>query len=108
MMEKIIRKDISEKKEFDRIGYHYIQVLADDEKHVYLYKLEMPGIPYLQYELVKGKKCKNPDGSIIYTYPCDEDFGNFGWYICGRPEKVLSDIRQKWLDLTNHSPNFTL
>ena len=108
MMEKTFRKDISDKKEFDRNGYHYTQILADDEKHVYLYKLSKPGIKYLQFELVKGKKCKNPDGNIIYTYPCDEDFGNFGWYICGRPKKVLSDIRQKWLDLTNHSPDFTL
>lgn len=108
MMEKIFRKDISEKKEFDRIGYHYTQVLADNEKHVYLYKMSKPGNKHLQFELVKGKKYKNPDGNIIHTYPCDEDFGSFGWYICGRPEYVLSSIRKRWLDLTNYSPDFTL
>lgn len=107
-MNRIIRTDISGKKEFDRIGYHYTQVLADEEHKVYLYKMTKEGIPYPQYELVKGKKYKNPDGSIVYTYPCDEDFGTFGWYICGTPERVVSDICQKWLDLTNYSPNFSL
>ena len=107
-MVKIERKDINEKKEFDRIGYHYTQVLADNEKKVYLYKMEKPGSAYLQFELVKGKKYTNPDGNIIYTYPGDEDFGTYGWYICGRPEKVLEDICDKWLTLTGHTPIFSL
>lgn len=107
-MVKIERTDISEKKEFNKNGYRYTQVLADNEKHVYLYKLSKPGIKYLQFELVKGKRYKNPDGNIIYTYPCDEDFGTYGWYICGTTETTKFSIQQKWLALTNYSPDFTL
>lgn len=108
MMEKIFRTDISEKKEFDRIGYHYTQILADDEKHVYLYKLSKPGIKYLQFELVKGKRYQNPDGEIVYIYPSDEDFGTYGWYISGTTETTKFSIEQKWLALTGYSPYFTL
>lgn len=107
-MKSTTRGDIKDKLTFKRIGYNYTQVLADNEKHVYLYLMSKPGVNYLQYELVRGKKYKNPDGSIVYIYPCDEDFGTFGWYICGTPERVVSDICQKWLDLTNYLPNFSL
>lgn len=109
-MEKTFRKDISDKKEFDRNGYHYTQILADDEKKVYLY--EMTPIEwekkYDQYELVKGKRYKNPDGEIVYIYPSDEDFGTYGWYICGTTETTKFSIEQKWLALTGYSPYFTL
>ena len=107
-MEKLVRKDISEKKEFKRIGYTYTQVLADDEQHVYLYKMSKPVMTTNEYELVKGKKYKNPDGSIVYTYPCDEDFGTYGWFICGTKERVTKDICEKWRSLTGHTPVFSL
>lgn len=101
---KIFSKDIKERKEFDRIGYHYTQVKADNENHIYLYEMKHNDpnvkIPYSQYELVKGKKHTNPDGNIVYSYPGDEDFGTYGWYICGPKEMCLSEIEQKWLNLT--------
>lgn len=105
-MKDIFRTDIKEKKEFNRIGHHYTQVLADDEKHIYLYRMDKDGIRYAQYELVKGKKVKNPDGSIVFIYPSDEDFGTYGWYICGTPKYVTEKVREKWHSLTEHTPDF--
>ena len=106
----IRRNDISEKKTFERNGYRYDQVLADHDKHLYLYKMTPLKWEqtYPQYELVKGKKYKNPDGSIVHVYPSDEDFGTFGWYICGRPEYVSLTIASKWLSFTNYIPDFSV
>ena len=107
-MQKIFRNDVKERKEFDRAGYHYTQILGDDEKHIYLYKMEPLDwkSPHKHYELVVGKKYKNPDGNYVYVYPCDEDFGTFGWYICGTPENTRKKIADKWLSFTNYPPVF--
>ena len=107
-MMKFAKKDISEKKEFDRNGYHYEQILADEEYKVYLYKMTPIEWEkkYYQYELVKGKRYKNPDNTIVYAYPSDEDFGTYGWYICGTIETTKFSIQQKWLALTGHTPDF--
>lgn len=106
---KFFATDIKDKKEFDRIGYHYTQVRADDEHHIYLYEMKHTDpevkIPYKQYELVKGRKHVNPDNSISFAYPCDEDFGTYGWYICGSQEKCIREIEQKWLNLTGRVGN---
>ena len=36
---KIFKTDISEKTEFNRIGYRYVRVWGDDENKVYVYKI---------------------------------------------------------------------
>ena len=108
-MERISIKDIKDKKTFKRIGYTYTQVLADDENHVYLYKMEKKGmIDCYHYELVKGKKHKNPDGTIVYMYPGDEDFGTYGWFILGNEKYATEKICEKWLSLTGRIPIFSL
>lgn len=101
---KIERKGIEEKREFNRKGIHYNQVLADDENHTYLYKMEQPGVRYLQYEVVKGKKTKDDNGNVVYVLPSDEDFGRYGWYFCGTREMVERKICEKWHSLTNRMP----
>lgn len=105
---KFFKKDVSEKKEFTRNGYKYRQVLADDEKHVYLYemtstKLEMY---YPHYELIKAKKSRQPDGTYVYTYPCDEDFGSLGWFLYGKVELVQKNLDEMWEDMTGKPTNF--
>lgn len=32
----------------------------------------------IHLEVVKGKKYTNPDGSVVFVYPGDEDFGPYG------------------------------
>lgn len=102
-MTKIFGTDISEKKEFDRIGIHYKQVYADDINHIYLYQMDNRENAY---ELVKGKKRKNPDGNIVYVYPSDEDFGTLGWYIVGTKEYTEKKIAEIMLFLTGGPPKF--
>lgn len=105
---RIFKTDINEKKEFTRLGWRYTQVLADKVNHVYLYEMRRPGQRYPRYELVKGNKTKNPDGSVVYTYPSDEDFGTSGWHICGSPESVAEKVCDKWLNLTLRSLKFRI
>lgn len=33
----------------------------------------------MSWELVKGRKDKQPDGSIVLTYPRTSDWGTYGW-----------------------------
>ena len=98
---KITARDISEKKEFDRCGIHYKQVYADDNNHIYLYKMNNRDY---SYELVQGKRHTNPDGTIVYTYPRDEDFGTYGWYISGTKEYTERRIAEKIHSLLIRKP----
>lgn len=82
MMEKTFRKDISDKKEFTFDGDTLKQVKCyDDEKHIYIYGRYNKDGRLFGYEVVKGIKYKNPDGSIIHTYPSSEQFGRYGYFI---------------------------
>lgn len=97
-MKEIKKTDIRDKKEFNRAGYHYTQVRADDEKHIYLYEM-VPidfDTPHKHYEVVKGIKRKNPDGSIVWMYPSDEMFGVYGYYICGPEDYCRKKIAARW------------
>lgn len=98
---KIIARDISERNEFNRCGIHYTQVYADDTNHIYLYKMNNRDY---SYELVQGKRHKNPDGTVVYTYPGDEDFGTYGWYISGPKEYTERRIAEKIHSLTGSKP----
>lgn len=81
--EKTVRTDISEKMEFRRAGYDYKNVVFDAEHHCGIWKMskEIDGVlKDMGYEVVKGVKKKNPDGSIVYCYPGDEQFGVYGFF----------------------------
>ena len=55
----IYRRDLSEQMEFDRIGYHYTNVKYDPDKHIGIWAMDGGSSGY---EVIKGKKRKNPDG----------------------------------------------
>lgn len=76
-MKEIWKHSISEFKEFTRAGYHYTKI--SDKDNTYLFHLDGSS----GYELMIGKKAKQPDGSVVYVKPGDEDFGTYGWYLCG-------------------------
>lgn len=102
---EIFKTPIEDRKEFNRIDYHYEQV-EEFGNHIYLYKLTPPKrykrkLPYKQYELVRGKKSKQPDGTIVYIYPGDEDFGTYGYYICGTEESCRKQI-MKYVNKLNN------
>ena len=76
-------KSISEKMTFKREGYDYQNIVFDEEHHCGIWKMskEIDGVVKdMGYEVVKGLKRKNSDGSIVYVYPEDERFGIYGFY----------------------------
>lgn len=104
---KIFATSIKDRKEFNRAGYHYTCVRADDRQHIYLYQMtnDTPRTTEL-YELVQAVKDKNPDGSIVYRYPKSEEWGAYGWTIWGYPEDCKLKIEEKWSNLVTGSRNF--
>ena len=81
-MKEIVSTDISEKKEFTFEGDTLKQKYCyDEEKHIWVYERYNRNGRLIGYELVKGKKKKNPGGSEVYIYPSSEEFGTRGYFI---------------------------
>lgn len=84
---KVFRKDISEMKEFTKYGDTFKQIRHNPETGWWLYDRGN------SYEVVKGKKYKNPDGNYVYVYPCDEDWGTYGYTVYkGWPGELMVDF----------------
>lgn len=94
IMKEIYRTDISNKKVFKRIGCTYYQVYADNDKHIYIYDIINPDGEHRGYEIVKGRKCTNPDKSIVYRYPTDEEFGLYAWTTIGTENTYNFEMEQ--------------
>lgn len=74
--------DISERKTFIKYGEVFTQERHNPETGWWLYKrTNMKDPSRYHYEVVRGKKYKNPDGSIVYTYPNAEDWGSLGYTV---------------------------
>ena len=77
-MSKFFATDYRSIDNFKRCNYDYTKV-SQDEKWM-VWRLSKNG-EYRGYELWKRKNVKNPDGSIVWAAPSDEQFGRYGWYI---------------------------
>lgn len=102
---KIEAKDIKDTNTFKKFGATFSKVWSDDERHLYVFKRTKHRT---DYEVIKGVKTKNPDGSIVYRYPSSEEFGTYGYYIMGIPswyskQRVITRLKQfdESVDLTN-------
>ena len=76
-------KSISEKMTFRRSGCDYQNIVFNEEHYCGIWKMskETDGVVKdMGYEVVKGVKRMNSDGSIVYVYPGDEEFGIYGFY----------------------------
>ena len=93
-MNQVYAKDIRGKRVFARIGCTYYQVYADHDRHIYIYDIINQDGIHRGYEIVKGVKHKNPDGSIVYTYPSDEQFGIYGFTTIGTEKTFDSEMTQ--------------
>ncbi len=92
-MAKYYYTRIEDRDEFTRDGYLYKKIQADDERHIYVYQMTDEDGNVVGYEVVKGVKARQPDGTLVWVYPNnDEKFGTYGWYICGRPEHCRERI----------------
>ena len=93
-MDKIARKDISEKKVFKRIGCTYYQVYADRDRGIYVYDIISPEGMHRGYEVIRAPKFTNPDGSVIRRYPGDEEFGKNAWTTIGTERTYDREMEQ--------------
>ena len=100
-MIEIVKKDIKDENEFNKAGYHYTKVAEKDGWYLYHMEpisKELKGfVHYLNYEIVKGAKYKNPDGTDVFIYPNDERFGTNGFYFCGTPETIRQNMEKRAL-----------
>lgn len=82
-MKPIYATDISERKEFTFQGDKLKQLrCANEEQHIYVYERYNSAGRLYAYEVVRGKRRKNPDGNIVYVYPTTEDFNSsHGFFI---------------------------
>lgn len=92
-MKTITITDLSKKKTFTRAGYKYKQITFDPERKIGIWALTTKDGDPSGFEVVKGVKTKNFDGSITFAYPSSEQFGTYGWYY-GNLEGALGKYNQ--------------
>ena len=94
----IAAKDISEKKSFSRCGYNYQCIYYNQDFHCGVWKMTNKNTGgFGGYEVIKGVKYRQADGSIVYRYPCDEQFGVYGFY--GHNLNSLLRHIYEWMEL---------
>lgn len=99
-MKQITSLDISQKMTFQRAGYDYENIIFDAVNHCGIWKMTkvIDGVRYdMGYEVVKGLKRVNPDGSVVYVYPGDEQFGTSGFFDYHLDR--VKEIMKRWSDM---------
>lgn len=76
---EVCKTDFRSIEEFKRNGYTYRRIASEYEWMVW--KLSKDNDNESRFELWKRKNAKNPDGSLIWASPSDEEFGKYAWYI---------------------------
>lgn len=78
-------RDIKDYDSFEKFGELFMKIYADDNNHIYVFRREKKCVETtkISYEVVKGVKIKNSNGTIVYSYPSSEKFGVYGFYIVG-------------------------
>lgn len=85
---KIKVTDIKDKIEFVSDGDILRRLESNEAANLYLYGRYWKDNGHLKgYELVRGVKRKQPDGSIVFTYPSSEQFGRYGWFFPPRTDR---------------------
>ena len=99
---EIIKKDIRELNSFKKFDSTFTKIWSDEDRHLYVFKrvkIMDDGKERIDYEVIKGVKTKNPDGSIVYAYPSSDNFGTYGYYIMGIPvrysrQRIVSRLKK--------------
>lgn len=94
---KIFVKDISELKEFSHDGT-LLKFQEITEEGWYIYQRYFNDGRLMGFEVVRPKKRKNPDGSIVRIYPSTTQFGSYGLYFPKWMSKsqILERCRIEW------------
>lgn len=52
-----------------------------------------------EYEIWRGKRAKQPDGTEVFIKPSDGDFGSYGWAVSRvAVERILKALKDKFPD----------
>ena len=102
-MRPIYAKDVKDIQSFQKYGNNYEKVYADDNRHIYIFKVFDEN--FVSYEVILAKRVKNPDGNIVYTYPGSNDWGKLGFTIreCNGMEasmRVVKELEERVKDKT--------
>lgn len=93
---KIGYTDIKDKIEFSFEGDILRRLESNDAANLYLYGRFDKGDGHLKgYELVRGVKHKQSDGSEVFTYPSTEQFGSKGWFLPARTDRDTLNVAVK-------------
>lgn len=95
-MVKIELKDIGEMKTFEKYGDTFKQMRNNSETGWWLYERTNNETGRQHYEVVRGVKRKNPDGTTVYAYPSSEMWGTYGYSIMKNwyAEKLIDYIME--------------
>ena len=80
---KIFATDIKDRERFSAEGDILVRVKCiSEEEHKYIYaRYSGYSGALIGFEYVTAVKRKNPDGNVVYCYPCSEQFGRYGKFI---------------------------
>lgn len=94
---KFFSTDISEMKTFTKFGDVFTQIKNNPETGWWLYERTPKDGGRKHYEVVKGKKHKNPDDSVVLTYPSNEEWGSYGYTIpdCWWAQEVIDFLMNR-------------
>lgn len=70
---EIYRKDLQ--KTFTKYGDTFTQIAHNPNLNTYIYERINDKGRHNGYEVIKPKRFKNPDGSIVYVYPSENEWG---------------------------------
>lgn len=96
IMRQVYNTPIYEFKEFVREGYSYTKV--SDKNNYYLFAMKDEDGMNAGFEIWKGIPKRQPDGTKVMSKPSSEQFGTYGWYICGTITNIrhtLNRIKEK-------------
>lgn len=86
-MKEVFKTPIEGMETFTKYGDVFTKIHSDDINHLYIFertpKDKTRKMPYRHLEVIRAPKRRNPDGSIVYTYPGDELWGTNGWTYTG-------------------------
>lgn len=98
-MKAIFKTDISKIDGYSSAGMWWKKVYADDEKHIYLFQARED-----LYEMMVGRKAKQPDGTYVYRKPSSDEWGAYGWTFWGDKETCLKKFIEKYCYLVARMP----
>lgn len=73
--------DLSELKEFRNKSYNLKQINYNPDNHIGIWEVYGVDNKICGYEIVRGVLTLDNNFNTYWTYPTEEQFGDYGWYV---------------------------